>query len=117
MQEDVNSDLVPIIDIVKSIRKLSQLAEGYNTSTEFYNSMDKLTFQNSIELLINIGSASKNVSNEVKEKCPEVPWHVIKNFIEVREEDCTILNRAVIFDLIKDKLPYIAGALEDLTKN
>jgi uncharacterized protein with HEPN domain len=114
MLEKTGGDLAPIIDILKNIKKLSALAENYNNSTEFYNSMDNLTFQNSLELLINIGVASKRISNAMKEKHPKIPWHVMKNFVEIREKECTILNRAVIFDLIKDKLPRIAGVFEGI---
>jgi|GEM_PF-2856336 len=114
MREKTSSDLAPIIDILKNIRLLSELAEGYNNSTEFYKAMDNLTFQASLELFISIGIASKRVSNEVKEKHPEIPWGVMKNFVELREKDCTILNRAIIFDLIKDKLPNITLFLETI---
>jgi uncharacterized protein with HEPN domain len=114
MREKTSGDLAPIIDILKNIRLLSELAEGYNNSTEFYKAMDNLTFQASLELFISIGISSKRVSNEVKEKHPEIPWDVMKNFVEVREKDCTILNRAIIFDLIKDKLPNITLFLETI---
>jgi uncharacterized protein with HEPN domain len=114
MREKTSGDLAPIIDILKNIRLLSELAEGYNNSTEFYKAMDNLTFQASLELFISIGISSKRVSNEVKEKHPEIPWDVMKNFVELREKDCTILNRAIIFDLIKDKLPNITLFLETI---
>jgi len=114
MREKTGGDLAPIIDILKNIRLLSELAEGYNTSTEFYDSMDNLTFQTSLELLISIGISSKRVSNEVKGKHPEIPWCVMKNFVEIREKDSTILDRTIIFDLIKDKLPNITLFLETI---
>jgi len=114
MREKTSGDLAPIIDILKNIRLLSELAEGYNNSTEFYNAMDNLTFQASIELLISTGISSKRVSNEVKEKHPEIPWGAMKNFVEIREKDSTILDRTIIFDLIKDKLPNITLFLETI---
>ena len=114
MQEKAGGDLGPIVEILKNIKLLSELAESYSSSTEFYNAMDNLTFQISLELFISIGVASGRVSNEVKEKHPEIPWCVMKNFVEVREKDCTILNRAIIFDLIKDKLPNITLFLEKI---
>ncbi|WP_319372116.1 hypothetical protein [uncultured Ilyobacter sp.] len=114
MQEKTGGDLAPIIDILKSIKKLSALAEGYNNSIEFYNSLDHKPFQNSLELIISMGIASKKISNGMKKKHPEIPWHVMKSFVEVREKECTLLNRSIIFDLIKDKLLCIAGFFEGI---
>jgi uncharacterized protein with HEPN domain len=112
MQEKTSYNLAPIVDILKNINLLSELTESYDNSIEFYNAMDHLSFLTSLELLRNIGVASKRISNAMKEKHPEIPWNVLKSFVEVREKECTLLNRAVIFDLIKDKLPCIVGFLK-----
>ena len=114
MRKNTSGNLAPIIDILRSIEQLSELANSYNNSFEFYNASDHMLFNNSLSLLVDIGVASKRVSNNIKEDHPEIPWQVMKHFIGVTEKESTLLNREILFDLIKDKLPRISGILEEV---
>ena len=114
MEKNTRGDLVAIIDILKNIERLFDLAKDYDNFMEFYNAAGHMPFNSSIDLLVDIGAASKRISNYTKEEHTEIPWHVMKCFIDVTEKDCPLLNREILFDLIKDKLPRMCAILENI---
>lgn len=67
-------------DILEQIRVIREFTEGYDFE-DFRN--DRKTIYAVTRALEIIGEAVANISNEVKEKYPEVPWESIKRFRNV----------------------------------
>ena len=106
----ITNDLMAIINI---LNYMGELSEYKNTSEFLYNS-DHTTFNNSLPIFIKIGTASRKVSNRIIERYTKVPWKTMKDFINIYDSDCELLNRTVIHDLIENKLPCAVEVLEKI---
>ncbi|WP_319371579.1 hypothetical protein [uncultured Ilyobacter sp.] len=83
MEKNMRGDLVAIIEILKSFERLSELTKDYNNSIKFYNAANPMPFNSSLDLLVDVGLDSKRISNFKKEEYTEIPWNMMKCFVNV----------------------------------
>jgi len=64
-----------------------------------------------------IGEAAKNISEELKDRYPQIPW---KDLAAVRDKlihHYFGVNFDVVWDIVKEELPEVLSQLEEILKN
>ena len=107
-------DTVYLLHIVESIDKINEFTKnmGYD---EFLN--NDLVQSAVIRKLEIIGEASNNVSEELKNKYPEVPWQIMKDMRNFLIHKYFGVDPEVVWDTIKNDILKVHGDIENILNN
>ncbi len=64
-----------------------------------------------------IGEASKNISQELKNKYPKLPWKEMKALRNVIAHDYFGLNYSVIWNVLISKIPQLHKQIKEIIKD
>lgn len=114
MRRRPESDLVYLLMILESIGKIVVYNKGFKNALLFYNANDQLNFNATLLLLANIGEQVVKISDETKNKYPDLFWGKMKGFRNRIVHDYAGIDFEMVFDIIKIELPILKNHLEVL---
>ena len=91
-------------DILSSINKIDNYLAGISYDGLINDEMRMDAIVRNLEI---IGEASKNISEEIKNKYPLVEWKKITSFRNILAHDYFGLDSEILWDIIKNKLPNL----------
>jgi uncharacterized protein with HEPN domain len=100
-------------DIANSIGKVQRYVEGMN----FDQLMgDEKTYDAVLRNLEIIGEAVKNISDEVRDKYPEIEWKKIAGLRDIVAHEYFGVDETIVWDVIQNKLPTLKQEVENILK-
>ena len=114
MTDRTTSDLMCIVSILNHIGELSEVDKTCKNISEFLYYLDNVPFNYSLPVLVNIGKASKKISNRIIIKYTKVPWKTLNGFADIYNVDHELFSKTAMHDLINDKLPRMVDVLEKI---
>ncbi|MBF0566031.1 MAG: DUF86 domain-containing protein [Nitrospirae bacterium] len=106
-------DITFVQDIEEAIKRIDAYTCGMDYK-EFF--MDKKTQDAVVRNLEIIGEATKNVSEELKQRYPDIPW---KDFARVRDKLIHFyhgVNYDVVWDIAANELPSVLKQVERIIR-
>jgi len=97
-------------DIQESCEKVLRFTKGM-TYKDFVN--DDLHFDAVLRNLEIIGEAVKNISDETRQKYPDVKWRKIAGFRDIVAHEYFGVNEETVWDIVEKEIP----ALLDIVKS
>lgn len=91
-------------DIIESCEKVLRFTKGM-TYKDFVH--DDLHFDAVLRNLEIIGEAVKNVSEEARQKYPNVKWHKIAGFRDIVAHEYFGVNDETIWDIVENEIPTL----------
>lgn len=61
-----------------------------------------------------IGEAARRVSDEIREACPELPWHKMVGMRNVMIHEYNDVDLSLVWDTVRSRLPGLILALEGI---
>ena len=93
-----------LADIQESCEKVLKFTKGM-TYKNFVN--DDLHFDAVLRNLEIIGEAVKNISDETRQKYPEVKWRKIAGFRDIVAHEYFGVNEETIWDIVQNEIPSL----------
>ncbi|HET8837560.1 MAG TPA: HepT-like ribonuclease domain-containing protein [Flavobacteriaceae bacterium] len=116
MRRRPESDLVYLLMILESTGKIVVYSNGFKNALLFYKANDQLNFNATLLLLANIGEQVVKISDETKNKYPDLFWGKMKGFRNRIVHDYAGIDFEMVFDIIKIELPILKNQLEILIR-
>lgn len=107
MLPGIKNDLMYLLNILESIEKILLYSKDCNDAETFYELNDQLNFNASLNLFANIGE----VSDELKQKYPDIDWKQIRDFRNREVHDYVNIDTFMGFDIIKNDLKQLKHKL------
>jgi uncharacterized protein with HEPN domain len=105
-----------LLNILEYIGKIQKYTEEINSPEEFYEINDQLNFNDSINLLANIGENVSRISSELKAEHDEIEWWQIKDFRNKIIHDYTGIDLMLTYDIIENDLTKLQEKIEKIIK-
>jgi uncharacterized protein with HEPN domain len=105
------SDLIRLRHMLDFAQKAVQFTKGYSRSDFDNNEMLSLAVIHLIEML---GEASRSISEEYREKYPEIPWDLIAGTRNRLAHGYIDVDLDIIWTIVKKDLPSLIRTLEKL---
>lgn len=102
-------DLVYLRHILDSIEKIQRYLQGVLKEDFDQNSMLQDAVIRQIEI---IGEAARNVSEEFKEKNPEIPWLMMTGMRNKLIHEYFAVNSSIVWDTIMGDLPVLKQQIQ-----
>ena len=103
-----------IKDILRNMRDAEEFV-GEMSYDDFAG--DKKTFNAVVRSLEIIGEAAKNVSGEIREKYPTVPWKEMAGMRDKVIHAYFGVDREAVWIAVKDRIPEISPVMEKILKD
>lgn len=103
-----------IKDILRNMRDAEEFVGGMSYD-DFAG--DKKTFNAVVRSLEIIGEAAKNVSEEIREKYPTVPWKEMAGMRDKVIHAYFGVDREAVWIAVKDRIPEILPVMENILKD
>ena len=116
MQPSTKNDLLYLLGILESIGKIERYTMPCTTADDFYYFNEQLNFNASLNLMANIGELCAKISQELKDKYPDVEWQKAKDLRNRIVHDYAGLNIYIVFKVIKTELPILKEQAEQIIK-
>ena len=100
-----DKDLINLTSILESVNKIRNFTEGIASSKEFYE--DEKTFDSVLMNFIVIGESVAKLSEDVRERYPQVPWNKIKSFRNIIAHNDFGIDEEEVWQLISSHLPSL----------
>jgi uncharacterized protein with HEPN domain len=98
----IRTDVELLEDIITSIERIESYCGNLNYSEFLKDSKTQDAIIRNIEI---IGEAVGRLSNELKDKYPEIPWNNIKGTRNRLIHDYSGVNLDILWNIVKDDLP------------
>ena len=98
-------------DILKCIEKIEEFTK--NLSFEDFQRDDK-TYSAVIRKYEIIGEAAKHISQEIRDKAPDIEWKEISGMRDILIHAYSDVNLDLIWGITKDKLPKLKISIKKL---
>lgn len=102
--------------ILESIGKTEIYSAGFSDALTFYQVNDQLNFNASLLLIATIGDQIAKISHTTIIKHPNIPWQKIKGTRNRIVHDYAGIDYDITFKIVKEELPALKGAVEELVK-
>lgn len=98
-------------DIIHSIEKIEQYKKSTAFSTLGENQLilDAILYNLQI-----IGEAAKHVSNDVRNKYPDVEWRKIAGLRDIVAHEYFGISLEIVWDVLENKLPPLNNAIKKI---
>lgn len=101
-------------DIKESIKRI----EFYIENLEYKEFLNDIKVQDAvIRNLEIIGETVKNISDEIKEKYPDIPWEELSGLRDRLIHHYFGVNYDIVWTIVKTELPNIAMLIEQIAAN
>ena len=100
-----------LADIQESCEKVLRFTEGL-TYKDFIH--DDLHFDAVLRNLEVIGEAVKNVSEETRQKYPNVKWRKIAGFRDIVAHEYFGVNDETVLDIVKNEIPALLSIVNTM---
>ena len=101
-------DLVFIKHILESVKAIEEFSENLDEEELHSNRLKQSAIVREIEI---IGEASKNISEEIKEKYPKIPWRKIIGTRDKLIHHYFGVDLGAVWKVIKDKIPELENQI------
>ena len=98
-------------DIREAVKRIEQYIEKMNYE-DFLN--DIKTQDAVVRNLEIIGEATKNISNDFKEKYPQIPWKKLAGVRDRLIHHYFGINYDIVWVIVKEELPEIISRIEEI---
>lgn len=98
-------------DIQESCEKILRFTKGM-TYKDFVN--DDLHFDAVLRNLEIIGEAVKNISEETRQKYPNVKWRKIAGFRDIVAHEYFGINDETVWDIVENEVPALLGMVKTM---
>jgi uncharacterized protein with HEPN domain len=98
-------------DILNATFKIKQFTTDIDEAT--FNE-DSMRFDSVIFNLMVIGEATKNLTDEIRNLQPQLPWNKIVRFRDYVAHHYWGLNRTVIWNIVQEDIPAIQQAIQSI---
>lgn len=116
MQSANKTDLVYCLRILEAIGKINLYSSGYENPYVFFEANDQKDFNACLLLLLHIGEQTNRLSSGLKETYEQVPWPVIKGFRNLIAHDYVGIDRLIVFETIRQRLPDLKFTIEHIIR-
>lgn len=99
-----NAYLVDILRAARAIRRFGVTKEQFIANEEKYEAVNR-----KFEI---IGEAAHHLSPAVRQKLPDVPWHLVSAMRNILIHDYDDVNLNVVWDTIQEDLPPLITKIE-----
>lgn len=93
-----------LADIEESCEKVLRFTKGM-TYKEFVH--DELHFDAVLRNLEVIGEAVKNISDETRQKYPQIKWRKIAGFRDIVAHEYFGVNEETVWDIVENQIPIL----------
>ena len=100
-----------LADIQESCEKVLRFTKGMKYK-EFVN--DDLHFDAVLRNLEIIGEAVKNISEETRQKYPNVKWRKIAGFRDIVAHEYFGINDETVWDIVENEVPALLGMVKTM---
>lgn len=107
----LNKDLTYLNHILDCINDIEDFCKNY-TEVEFIKS--KITFNACIRMLEVIGEATKKISNETKNKFPEIEWKKIAGLRDVLIHNYEGVDLKSLWGIIQINIPELKQKINQI---
>jgi uncharacterized protein with HEPN domain len=107
------TDLQFLQDILESANAIMEFVAGY-VFVRF--SGDRRTTSATIRELEIIGEAANRISAAKKDKYPDVPWRLMKDFRNFLSHEYFGVNDEIVWDIVQRKIPELASQVEEIIR-
>ena len=104
-----NRSLLYLKDILDSINKIADYTRGVDDDFFFRHPMMVDAVIRNLEV---IGEASKNVSDEIRGKYPEIPWKKMTGLRNIVIREYFGIDESIVWEMIKTNLPEVKPWIE-----
>ena len=101
-----------IADILESIDAIEDFTRDYDYE-EFIS--DRKTYSATLREFIVIGEAISNISEDIKERFPDIDWRMIKDFRNFIVHEYFGIDISIVWDAVKLELPQLKVRMLQLT--
>ncbi len=98
-------------DIQESCEKILRFTKGM-TYKDFVN--DDLHFDAVLRNLEIIGEAVKNISDETRQKYPNVKWRKIAGFRDIVAHEYFGINDETVWDIVENEVPALLAMVKTM---
>ncbi|MFC1682100.1 DUF86 domain-containing protein [Nanoarchaeota archaeon] len=109
----MKDDLIFIKHILESINAIEEFSKDIDKKELKSNRLKQSAIVREIEI---IGEATKNISDSLKDKYPEIPWREISGTRDKIIHNYFGVDLNIIWDIIKLNLPVLKKQLSNILK-
>ncbi len=103
-----------LADIEESCEKVLRFTKGM-TYKEFVQ--DDLHFDAVLRNLEIIGEAVKNISEETRQKYPQIKWRKIAGFRNIVAHEYFGVNEETVWDIVENEIPPLLEAIKTIAQD
>lgn len=100
--------------MLESISKIEVYTTQFTNPSDFFQHDDQIQFNASLLLLINIGEQANRLSENLRDKYPNIPFRQIRNLRNRVAHDYSGIDYEMVFDIVKTDLPALKPSLVKL---
>lgn len=103
------------MEFLRDIREAIKRIEGYIEEMDYEEFLQDIKTQDAVVRNIEvIGEATKNISNELKGKYPQVPWKELAGVRDKLIHHYFGVNYDIVWTIVKEELPEIIFQIEEI---
>ena len=102
--------------MLEAIGKINLYANGYDDPYVFFDANDQKDFNACLLLLLHIGEQVNRMSDTLKVTYGQTPWQAVKGFRNLIAHDYVGVDRLIVFETIKQRLPDLKQYIERIIR-